>query len=85
MDTDDMPLSDDLRLKVLTYTNGMLELPVEDLLTSKARMKGETAGIIDAVRQRLEIESIGNKCGLLVEAIVVLTKLRKAGGKTHWF
>ncbi|PVH80575.1 hypothetical protein DL98DRAFT_187095 [Cadophora sp. DSE1049] len=85
MDAEDTPLSDDLRLKVLTYTNGMLELPIEELLTSKARMKGETAGIIDAVRQRLEIESVGNKCGLLVDAIVVLTKLRKTGGKTHWF
>lgn len=85
LDTDDTPLSNDLRLKVLTYTNGMLELPVEELLTSKARMKGETAGIIDAVRQRLEVESVGNKCGVLVDAIVVLTKLRKTSGKTRWF
>ncbi|KAH7356557.1 hypothetical protein BKA65DRAFT_547948 [Rhexocercosporidium sp. MPI-PUGE-AT-0058] len=85
MDTDETPLSNDLRLKVLTYTNGMLEHPVEELLTSKARMKGETAGIIDAVRQRLEIESVGNKCGMLVDAIVVLTKLRKSSSKTHWF
>lgn len=85
MDTDDTPVSNDLRLKVLAYTNGMLELPVEELLTSKARMKGETAGIIDAARHRLELESVGNKCGLLVDSIVVLTKLRKTGSKTHWF
>lgn len=84
IDPDETPLSNDTRLKVLTYTHGMLDLNVEDLLTSKASVKGETVGVIDAVRQRLEIESVGNKCGMLVDAIVVLTKIKKAG-KMKWF
>ncbi len=84
MDVEDGPLFEDTRLKALTYTKGMLQLSVEDLLTSKASIKGDTSGIIDAVRQRLELESVGNKCGLLVDAVVVLGKIRK-GGKQKWF
>ncbi|KAK2625241.1 hypothetical protein QTJ16_005610 [Diplocarpon rosae] len=77
-------LSNNLRCQVFTYTNGMLELGVEELLTSKASMKGETAGMIDAVHRRLEFESVGDESGLLVDAIGVLAKIRKDGG-VKWF
>ncbi|KAL2073702.1 hypothetical protein VTL71DRAFT_11028 [Oculimacula yallundae] len=85
LDTDDTPVSGDLRLKVLAYTNEISSLSAEELLTKKARMKGETAGIIDAVRQQLEVESVGNSCGMLLDALEVLKKLRKTASKTHWF
>jgi len=67
-----------------------LNLSAEELLTSKAAVKCDTTGVIDAVRQRLEFESVGNKSGLLVDAVTVLTKIKeggrtKDGGRTKWF
>jgi hypothetical protein len=75
---------EDARSKGLVYVNNMLALNVEELLTSKASFKGDTAGVIDAVRQRLELESTGNKSSLLVDAIGVLNKIR-VGGRGKWF
>jgi hypothetical protein len=80
----DAPISDDARIKALTYANGMLELGVEDLIANKANLKAETLSVIDAVRHRLEIESVGNRCGLLVDAIGVLKKLSQ-GRRGKWF
>ncbi|CZT06626.1 uncharacterized protein RCO7_04349 [Rhynchosporium graminicola] len=87
VDTDDTPppTTSDIRIKALTFVKEMLQLSTEELITSKAGMKRETAGIIDTVRQQLELENVGNKCGLLVDSIVVLGKLRKTASKTHWF
>ncbi|PBP16048.1 hypothetical protein BUE80_DR013235 [Diplocarpon rosae] len=73
-------LPSNLRLQAFTYINGMLELGVEELLASQASMKSETAGMLDAVHHRLEVESVGHESGLLVDAIRVLAEIRKDGG-----
>ena len=75
---------DEAKLKALTYINGILELDTEDLLTSKAKMRGDTVGVTDAVRSRLEIEGVGSKCMMIVDAILVLTRI-KEGGRGKWF
>lgn len=79
-------LHEEARLKALSYTSAMLDLSVEELWTSKAtaNTKGDTCGLIDAVRHRLEIESVGNKSGHLVDAVVVLSKIKK-GIRVKWF
>ncbi|KUJ15696.1 uncharacterized protein LY89DRAFT_93349 [Mollisia scopiformis] len=86
MNVDMISLSDETRLKALNYTNAILDMSVEDLWTNKsiANTKGDTCGVIDAVRHRLEIESVGNKSGHLVDAIVVLGKIKK-GVRGKWF
>lgn len=83
----DSPLTsspDEAKLKALKYVNGMLELGTEDLLTSKASIRGDTVGVIDAVRSRLEIDGVGSKCMMIVDAILVLTRI-KEGGRGKWF
>jgi hypothetical protein len=90
MEIDEAPVPDSVQLKALKYANDMLELSVEELLTSKAAVKCDTTGVIDAVRQRLEFDSVGNKSGLLVDAVTVLNKIKeggraKDGGRTKWF
>ena len=77
-------LADEAKLKALTYINGMSELGTEDLLTSKASMRGDTVGVIDAVRSRLEAEDVGSKCMMIDDAIHVLKRI-KEGGKGKWF
>lgn len=62
----------------------MLSLTAEDLLTNKAHMRGETAAVIDAVRERLEIDALGGKCMMLVDAVHVLTQLKEPG-RGKWF
>lgn len=84
----DSPLTssaDEAKLKALTYINGILELGTEDLLTSKASMRGDTIGVIDAVRSRLEIEAVGSKCMMIVDAILVLTRIKEGGRGNRWF
>lgn len=76
--------TDEGRLKALTYINSMLELSTEELLTGKASMRGETAGIVDVVRARLERDNAGGKCMLLVDAVLVLTRI-KEGGRARFF
>jgi hypothetical protein len=83
----DTPLAsnpEEAKLQALRYINGMLELGTEDLLTSKACMRGDTVGVIDAVRSRLEIDGVGGKCMMIVDAILVLTRI-KEGGRGKWF
>lgn len=86
MNVDMISLSEETRLKALAYTSAILDLSIEDLFTNKnlANTKGDTCGVIDAVRHRLEIESVGNKSGHLVDAIVVLGKIKK-GIRGKWF
>jgi hypothetical protein len=84
MDVDSPQTPVDARIRALSYIQGILELGTEDLLTSKAHMKGETAGVIDAVRARLEIDSVGSKCMMLVDAVHVLTRIKESG-KGKWF
>lgn len=84
----DSPLAssaDEAKLKALTYINGILELGTEDLLTSKASMRGDTIGVIDAVRSRLETEGVGGKCMMIVDAILVLTRIKEGGRGNRWF
>jgi len=76
--------TDEGRLKALTYVNSMLELSTEDLLTSKASMRGETSGVIDVVRASLEREGAAGKCMSLVDAVLVLTRI-KEGGRARFF
>ncbi|TVY45046.1 hypothetical protein LOCC1_G004243 [Lachnellula occidentalis] len=77
--------ADDVQLKARTYIEGMLALGVEDLLGNQtASLKGDTSGVIAAARQRLELESVGGTCSLLVDCIGVLCKISKSG-KGKWF
>jgi hypothetical protein len=90
MDIDEATSSGTSHLKAVKYANDILNLSAEELLTSKAAVKCDTTGVIDAVRQRLEFESVGNKSGLLVDAVTVLAKIKeggrtKDGGRTKWF
>jgi hypothetical protein len=90
MDIDEATSSGTSHLKAVKYANDILNLSAEELLTSKAAVKCDTTGVIDAVRQRLEFESVGNKSSLLVDAVTVLTKIKeggrtKDGGRTKWF
>jgi Fungal specific transcription factor domain len=90
MAVDEPTISGTAQLKAVRYANEILELNIEELLTSKAAVKCDTTGVIDAVQQRLELESVGNKSGLLVDAVTVLTKIKeggrtKDGGRTEWF
>ena len=66
---------DESRLKALSYINGMLSLSREDLLMTRAR--GDTSGLIDAVKTQLEIDGIGAKCMTIVDAIQVLTRIKQ--------
>ncbi|TAQ83741.1 hypothetical protein B7494_g7943 [Chlorociboria aeruginascens] len=89
MDPEESPLrthasAEDLRLKGLNYANAMLELDVEELLTSKAHMRGDSLGVVDAVKARLDVESIGGKCSMLVDAVGILNRIQR-GGRGKWF
>ncbi|TVY82717.1 Zinc finger protein [Lachnellula suecica] len=67
------------------YLSRMLALTASDLLApATAALKGDTAGVIAAVRQRLELESVGGACSLLVDCIGVLSKIGRSG-KGKWF
>lgn len=68
----------------MAYVNAMLEFSVEELLTGRASVKADTQAVVEAVRWRLEVESVGGRSGLLVDACVVLGKI-KEGGKGKWF
>lgn len=85
MDSDNA--SNEANRKALTYLDGILALDVNDLLSSSnssKALKGDTSGIIAVVRQRLEAESVGATCGMLVDCIGVLCKISKVG-KGKWF
>ncbi|KAK6605065.1 hypothetical protein H4I96_05647 [Botrytis cinerea] len=60
LDFDTSPeASGDVRLDALMYLSSMVELDNKDLLTSKATLRRKTSCVIDAVRARLEIDSVG--------------------------
>ncbi|KAK6600663.1 hypothetical protein H4I95_07645 [Botrytis cinerea] len=62
----------------------MVELDNKDLLTSKATLRRKTSCVIDAVRARLEIDSVGGHCMSLVDSICVLKRLNESG-RGKWF
>ena len=66
---------DESRLKALNYVTGMLSINTEDLLTT--RLRGDTSGLIDAVKARLEIDGTGAKCMTINDAIQVLTRIKE--------
>jgi len=66
---------DESRLKALNYITGMLSFSTEDLFTT--RLRGDTSGLIDVVKARLEIDGSGGKCMTIVDAIQVLTRIRE--------
>ncbi|KAK6583878.1 hypothetical protein PZA11_003608 [Diplocarpon coronariae] len=80
VDADGTLLSSNLRFRVLACTCGMLELRTEELLTSRASMKGEMAEITDALGYGPEAESVGYQPGLRFDATGVLANTRKDGG-----
>ncbi|TGO85749.1 hypothetical protein BPOR_0367g00010 [Botrytis porri] len=85
LDFDTSPeASEDVRLKALVYLSSMVELDVKDLLNSKATMRGQTSFVVDAVRARLEIDSVGGHCMSLVDSICVLKRLNESG-RGKWF
>lgn len=77
--------TDEARLKALAYIDAMLALDIKDLLQKNTgSLKGDTSGVIAAVRQRLERNSVGGACSMLVDCIGVLSKISKIG-KGNWF
>lgn len=81
---DDLSHAEETRIKAMGYVNAMLEFRAEELLTGRASVKADTQAVVEAVRWRLEGESVGARSGLLVDACVVLGKI-KEGGKGKWF
>jgi hypothetical protein len=84
----DSPLAssaDEAKLKALTYVNTMLELRTDRLLSCEPAIRGDTVGVIDAVRARLEIDGVGGKCMMIVDAIGVLTRIKEGGRGNRWF
>ena len=80
--------SDDTSQRVLTFANTMLKLlTFGPFSTSKIFVKLETSSVIEAVRKRLEIDCVGNKSSLLVDACTVLAKVQEGGrgGGRLWF
>ncbi|ATZ48956.1 hypothetical protein BCIN_04g01650 [Botrytis cinerea B05.10] len=85
LDFDTSPeASGDVRLDALMYLSSMVELDNKDLLTSKATLRRKTSCVIDAVRARLEIDSVGGHCMSLVDSICVLKRLNESG-RGKWF
>jgi hypothetical protein len=83
-EAESFPSGDQARSKALKYVSAILEFAAEDLLTPKAHMRGDTASVIVAVREHLEVDALGSKCMMLVDAVHVLTQIRE-GGKGKWF
>jgi hypothetical protein len=71
--------SERTRLKALVYAKSMLGLDKVDLLSNKAIMRAQIPHVIDAVRARLQLESVGDHCMMLVDCIGVLKRLRERG------
>jgi hypothetical protein len=84
LDIESLQTAEDARIKALAYATAMAEIDIEELLTSKAHMRSETSGVIDAVKNQLEIDGAGAKCGMLVDAVGVLNRI-KEGGRGKWF
>lgn len=84
-DSPDTPVASEDTVKAFTYINGMLNFAsAEEMVANKAGVRGETAGVIDSVRLRLEQIGIGNKCMTIVDAVGVLNKLN-ASGRSKFF
>jgi hypothetical protein len=84
LDIESLQTAEDARIKALAYATAMAEMDIEESLTSKAHMRSETSGVIDAVKNQLEIDGAGAKCGMLVDAVGVLNRI-KEGGRGKWF
>lgn len=79
IDNSSREASEKIRVKALVYARSMLELDKVDLLSNKAMMRAQTSYVIDAVRVRLQSESAGDHCMMLVDCIGVLKRLRERG------
>ena len=80
--------SDDTSQRVLTFANNMLKLStVGAFSNSRSFVNSETSSVIEAVRRRLEIDCVGNKSALLIDAFTVLGKIQEVGrrGGGMWF
>jgi len=85
MNVDEAQSTNEARLKALAYIDGMLALDVNRLLQKNtASLKGNTSGVIATIRQRLERDSVGGACSMLIDCIGVLSKISKTG-KGNWF
>lgn len=67
------------RVKALTYTTAMLQLSIEELVTSKATMRGDTAALIETVRSCLQEDAANGRSMMLVDAVCVLDRIREGG------
>jgi hypothetical protein len=76
--------SSQARHKAQKYVTAMLRVSAEELLTSKSHVREDAAGVIDAVCEYLEMDAVGSKCMMLVDAVHVLTQL-KENGKARWW
>jgi hypothetical protein len=72
------------RPRAQKYISAMLSLRADDLLTSKGHVRGDTDGVTDMVREHLEIDAVGSKCMMLVDAVHVLTQLKELGKSKWW-
>ncbi|KAH8820992.1 fungal-specific transcription factor domain-containing protein [Xylogone sp. PMI_703] len=77
-------LSEHLRRRAFTYTKTMLQLSVEDLVTNKATMRGDTSAVMETVRAHLQEDAANGRCMMLVDAVCVLDRIRE-GGNGRWF
>jgi hypothetical protein len=74
----------DAETRAMEYLTAMLDLYVEELLTSKASVKASYSGVIQLVTLRLEKEGEGSSCRILLDAIRCLNKIAE-GGNRKWF
>lgn len=72
------------RSKARKYVSAMLEFSAEELLANKAHVREDAGGVIDVVREHLEIDAVGSKCMMLVDAVHVLTQLTEPGRAKWW-
>jgi hypothetical protein len=72
------------RSKARKYISAVLAFSAEELLTNKTHVREDVAGVIDVVREHLEIDAVGSKCMMLVDAVHVLTQLTEPGRARWW-
>lgn len=72
------------RSKALMYINSMLGMTEQELCSSKATLRGETAGVLEVVQMRLEMDGVGDQSMSIVDAVDVLKRLRK-NHRGRWF
>jgi hypothetical protein len=74
----------EIKLSVLSYLDQMAGLSLDEILTSKATLKGDTFELLHIVRLELENENAGSMVSMLIDAIGCLKRIENSiHGK--WF